>query len=424
MPNQREGYQMNRRLAKTVIAALRDDDAEILRARFAPFEERDWLRCREWLHTSGLALYFLARAGTLGIEDVMPVRILRELEGSYAENRVRTEDMFNEFVTINMGFQRAKLSYANLKGFALAPRSCFDPSYRYQHDLDFLVARRDAEECRKVLERQGYRLSAVFGDTWEFRAGPAEASSLSKLYKVRSQRSLELHLVPDEEQSESNRHGDRLSRLQLQVWNGFEFPALSECDKLLGQALHLFKHFQTEWTRTAWMLEYATAIRSHRDDESFWQEIVAAIEAAPETKIGIGVASLIASRTFGVVPPAQFLACTVDELPGRVRLWVGRYEDELVFLEFPGSKLYLLLQDVLLQDHPDWPSQRRRKLLPSHLPPHAIEAARSNDTWLRAKTACTRLRFIWTRLHFHVTAGLRYKIEASRWKRFVADFQA
>lgn len=151
---------------------------------------------------------------------------------------------------------------------------------------------------------------------------------------------------------------------------------------------------------------------------------VAAIEAAPETKIGIGVASLIASRTFGVVPPAQFLACTMDELPGRVRLWVGRYEDELVFLEFPGSKLYLLLQDVLLQDHPDWPSQRRRKLLPSHLPPHAIEAAHSNDTWLRAKTACTRLRFIWTRLHFHVTAGLRYKIEASRWKRFVADFQA
>src|SRR5450631_4506733 len=102
MPNLREGHQMNRRLAKAVIAAFRDDNAGTLRGLFAPFEERDWLRCMEWLHTSGLALYFLARTKTLGIADVMPARILQELETGYAENTVRTEDMFNEFVTINM----------------------------------------------------------------------------------------------------------------------------------------------------------------------------------------------------------------------------------------------------------------------------------------------------------------------------------
>jgi hypothetical protein len=416
---------MNQRLATTVITAFHEDNAGILRECFAPFEERDWSHCREWLHTSGLALYFLARAKALGIEDVMPGEILRELETSYAENRVRTEDMFNEFVKVNMEFQRAKLSYANLKGFALVPRSCFDPSYRYQHDLDFLVSRRDADQCRRALERQGYGLSAVFGDTWEFRAGPSEASSLRDLYKVRSQRSLEVHLVPEDEQSEADRHGDRLSRLQLQVWNGFEFPALSECDKLLGQASHLFKHFQTEWTRTAWMLEYATAIRSHGDDGTFWQKTVAAIAAAPDTAIGIGIASLITSRTFGVVPPAPFLACTVDRMPERVRLWVDRYETELVLLEFPGSKLYLLLQDVLLQDQPSWPGQRRRKLLPSHLPQNAISAApQSPDLWLRVKTAGSKFRFVWARLRFHVAAGLRYKIEAARWKKFVADLQA
>jgi Uncharacterised nucleotidyltransferase len=293
---------MNRRLAAAVIAAFRDEPTEILRTRFAAFDERDWLRREEWLHTSGLALYFLARAKTLGIEGVMPTQVLQSLERSQTENHVRTDDLFHEFMKINVEFQRAKLSYANLKGFTLAPRSCSDPAYRYQHDLDFLVSRRDSDRCREALERQGYRQTAVFGDTLEFKAGHGEMVSLRDLYKVRSQRSLEIHLVSDKEQAESDRYGDRLSRLQLQVWNGFEFPALSECDKLLEQARHLFKHFKSEWTRTAWILEYATAIRSHQKDESFWREAVAAIEAAPEQKIGIGVATQITSTAFGVVP--------------------------------------------------------------------------------------------------------------------------
>jgi len=415
---------MNRRLAKTVIAAFRDEEEGTLRARLAQFQEGDWLRCMEWLHTSGLALYFFARIRALRMQDVMPARILHDLDCSYAENRLRTEDMFNEFVTINMELQRSRLSYANLAGFALAPRSCPDPANRYQHDLDFLVAQRDAEQCRRVLERQGYQLTSVIGNTWEFRAGPAEASSLGRLHKGKAQRSVELHLVPDDEQSESDRRSDKLSRLQLQVWNGFEFPALSECDKLLAQGLHLFQHFQTEWTRTAWMLEYATAIRSHWDDTPFWQETVAAIQAAPATRIGIGVASLIVSNAFGVMPPAPFLACTVDVMPDRVRLWAGRYADEVVFVECRGSKLYLLLQDVLSDGQRIWPSQRRRKLLPSHLAPHSFLTARSGDIRPPARTAVERLRFAWTRLRFHVTAGLRYKIEAMRWKKFIAGFQA
>ncbi len=411
---------MNRRLAKAIVATFRDADAQSVRGYFAPFEERDWMRGKKWLHTSGLALYFRARAGQLGIEDVLPIGILHELDRNLAENRARMEDLFEELVKLNMEFQRAKLSYANLKGFSLSPHSCPDPAYRYQHDLDFLVSRRDAERCRQVLQRQGYRLTAVFGDTLEFLAGPAEMSSLRDLYKPRAQRSLEVHLIPEKEHRESSRHGDRLSRLQLQVWNGFEFPALSECDKLLGQALHLFKHFKTEWTRTAWMLEYATAIRSHRDNKLFWQEAVSAIEATPEKKIGIGIASLIASRTFGVVPPARFAACTMDELPGRVRLWIDRYLDDVVFVEFPGSKLYLLLQDVLSPDCADWKVQRRRKLIPSCLPSKTILTAQSNDIWLRTRMLFARICFIWMRLRFHLAEGLRYKVEAARWKKLVA----
>jgi len=416
---------MNRRLAAAVIASFQEGEADRVRRSFAPFDEREWMRSRDWLHTSGLALYFMGRTKILGIEKALPAQILDGLQGNLAENRIRVASLFDEFVAINMEFQRARLSYANLKGFTLIPRACPDPAYRYQHDLDFLVSQRDAERCRQALERHGYRLSAVFGDTWEFRAGAAEVATLSDLYKVRSQRSVEIHLVADHDLNEqrSQIHGDRLARLQLQIWNGFEFPALSECDKFLGQALHLFKHFQTEWTRTAWMLEYATALRSHIDDASFWREAVAAIQSAPETAVGIGVATLVACRTFDVVPPAEFTACTIDLIPKQVRLWINLYENELVYVEHPGTKLYLLLRDVLNQDNPEWQNQRHKKLFPSRLPPSINVASPSDDFRLQAKTTWAQVRFVWQRLRFHVTAGLKYKLEAARWKRLVADLR-
>jgi hypothetical protein len=421
MNAQREGHQMDRQLGQAVIAAFRNDEAGIVRSQFESFRERDWARNKQWLHTSGLALYFLARVRKLGIQNILPPTILQEFAQNYADNRLRTDYLFNEFARINMEFQRAKLSYANLKGFTLAPRSCPDPACRYQHDLDFLVSQRDAERCRQAVERLGYRLTTIFGDTWEFQAGPAEVSTMRDLYKVRAQRSLEVHLVPDDDTELQN---DKLSRLQLQMCNAFEFPALSEPDKLIAQASHLFKHFQTEWTRTAWLLEYANAIRSHRGDEPFWHDTIAAIKAAPETQVGIGLATLVTSRTFGVTPPGQFLACTVDQIPKQVRLWIDRYEEEIVFVEHPGSKLYLLLKDVLMQDHPEWRTQRHRKLFPARLPPKHVLTSQSDPAWLRARVVHARLRFIWKRFCFHVLAGLRYKIEAARWKKFVAGSRA
>jgi hypothetical protein len=327
-------------------------------------------------------------------------------------------------VKINMEFQRAGLLYANLKGFTFAPNSYADPSLRYQHDLDFLMSPRDAKPCLDVLKAQGYELVAVSGDTWELEAGAIEVTSMRDLYKARSRRSLEVHFLSAMEQRGEPRQGDRLSRLQLQTWNEFEFPALSESDKFLSQSLHLFKHFQSEWVRTAWMLEYATCIRSHRHDDAFWQEVITAIKSAPEMKIGVGVATLITSRAFGIAAPAEFLDCTVKELPAQVRLWIDRYEDEVVFVECPGSKLYLLLRDVLAQGSPDWQEEKRRRLLPLRLPPTVVLAKQTDGVGMRIQAALFQVRFFWKRLRFHVSTGLRYKIEAARWKRFVLDSRA
>ena len=105
-------------------------------------------------------------------------------------------------------------------------------------------------------------------------------------------------------------------------------------------------------------------------------------------------------------------------------LWIDRYEEDVVFSEHPGSKLYLLLKDVLLQDRPEWRAQRYRKLFPAKLPPKHVVTSRRDSTRLRIRAMGSRISFVWKRLRFHITAGLRYKIEAARWKRFVAGSRA
>lgn len=407
---------MNRRLAGAILTTFRKEQADGLRARFAPFAERDWASTADWLHTSGLALYFVGRVKALCIEDVIPTRMLRALEENQAQNCVRTADLFDEFTRVNAELQRAGVTYLNLKGFTVAPRACADPTQRYQHDLDFLVCQRDVELCRQAVERHGYRLTAMSGNTWEFRAGAAEVATMRDLYKVRSQRNLEVHIVPA-----GNHEDERLARMQLRMWNGFEFPALADSYQLLAQAQHLFKHLQGEWTRAAWLLEYATAIRSHGADEAFWRETVAAVEGDPGMKVGIGLVNLITSRAFGVALDPGFRECTLEALPVRVRLWADRYEDEVLFCEHPGSKLYLLLRDVLLEGQPGWKRERRRRLFPVRIPPATMMVSRSDGAWLRAQSAWVRMRFVWSRLCFHVTKGLHYKVEAARWKRMVAD---
>lgn len=410
---------MNRRLAGAVLVAFGEEPTDALRARFAPYDQRDWASTAGWMHTSGLALYFLGRTKGLGIEDVMPARMRRGLEENHAENRVRTADLFGEFVRINAELQRAGVMYLNLKGFTLTPRACADSTQRYQHDLDFLVRQRDVELCRQAVERHGYRLMARSGQTWEFKAGGAEVSRMRDLYKVRRQRSLEVHVEP-----EGDSEGGRLARMQLRARNGVEFPALGDSDQLIAQAQHLSKHLQAEWTRTAWLLEYATAIRSHGADAGFWRETAAALDVAPKSKVEVGLASLITSKAFGVALDAGFREATVDALPAQARLWVDRYQDEVVYGEHPGSKLYLLLRDVLLEGQADWKRERRRRLLPMRLPPASMRTGRSDGVRLRAQAAWARFCFVWSRLRFHAIKGLHYKVEAARWKRIVADTQA
>jgi hypothetical protein len=406
------------RVVEAVVAAFRDS-AERSRERLSAISQRDWVRSYFWLDASGLTLYFLNQLETLAIKDSIPVATLERFQQNSADNRVRSSAMFAEFASINQEFHAAGVDYANLKGFTLSPESCPHPALRRQLDFDFLVDGSHLDICRKILVEDGYVLTAATKKTWEFKAGITEPGSMKDFYKFTPQRSVELHFASSSTAAHPPSRDERLDRLVQRSWGGLTFPALSSSEQFVGQALHLFGHLCGASTRPAWILEYNNHVSFYFNDPDFWEDVKERSQAHRRAPIAIGLASLLASRLFDGKTPSRLDDWTLDCLPTSIRLWAEHYGTRTVLADSPGTKLYLLLLQELGRDDKTRPSraQKRRILLPLHRAPRIIYAGPEDNLskWFRREIY--QMRFVLFRLRFHVIEGIRYLIEAARWKR-------
>jgi Uncharacterised nucleotidyltransferase len=410
--------QMNRGLPEAVIATFREEERGAHRERLGRFTVRDWRRHIHWLDTSGLALYFLNRITTLGLEKSVPVTVLGELQQRYTDNQLRTRDLFDEFALINKKFQMAGLRYVNLKGFSLVPEYCPDPSLRYQLDLDFLMSPSDAPRCCEILRGFGYVAYRPDDSVLEFRAGMEQVPSIRDLYKPKPRRSVEVHFSISLREPASA----LLARSRMHSMNGLGFPALSEADLLLAHTLHLFKHLKGEWVRVSWLLEFQTFVAAHRDHSTFWREVHALATRVPEGVLGLGVVTWFATRAFGGFAPPELTEWTVNALPQPVRLWLERYARTVLLTDFPGTKLYLLLRSELSSGLNSRRMVTRGKLLPLHRPPQVAYVA-GGSIGSKVRVLVDQLRFVLFRLRFHIVESSRYLFEAQRWKRVVNSSQ-
>jgi hypothetical protein len=90
---------------------------------------------------------------------------------------------------------------------------------------------------------------------------------------------------------------------------------------------------------------------------------------------------------------------------------------------FPGTKLYLLLQRSLSHNEDDRVKKRFAMLLPTHLPLKVAIGTGNEPLSVRLKQAKSEVNHLLIRLRFHVTQGISYLVEASRWKRSIASLE-
>jgi Uncharacterised nucleotidyltransferase len=406
----------SRNVVEAVVAAFRDPAEASLR-RLWSIGPHEWKQSYHWLDASGMALYFLDQLETLHLESVLPATTLSRLRGNLADNRERSSAMFAEFASLNQSFQSAGLLYANLKGFTLSPESCPRPELRCQLDFDFLVDGTQLNQHRDLLSETGYELVAATPDVWEFKAGSSEMVNVKDHYKARPQRSVELHFASSVAPPHLPFRDRRLERLDTRSWGGLAFPALTPADQFIAQALHIFKHLCSPCTRLSWLLEYQRHVSARNHDQSFWNEVRAQAGNNRHTSIAIGLTTLLSSRIFGWDAPPELEEWTSHRLPAGVRLWADQYGTQSILADFPGTKLYLLLEEELRGNDRAWKQTRRTTLLPLHRAPRVLSTNTQDNAWTRIRGAAYQLRFVLFRLRFHVVEGMHYLIAASRWKR-------
>ncbi len=414
-PIEIESKQQTRslRLKEAVFASFHEP-APSIRARLGEFASRDWERAKDWLDISGLALYFLDRLVALNLETCIPASFLNQLQTNLADNRKRADSLFDEILLLTRALQQRNINCCVLKGATLPPESAPEIGLRNQTDLDLLVRESDAESTKECLGQFGYRLTAVSGSTWEFKAGPSGTASLKNLYQVRPERAVDVQLIAG---SGAALKSDRLTRTQQRSIRDQQLPALLPADIFVLQGQHLFKHICSEHTRGSWLLEYWRHVCARRNDAAFWEEVQLIAAQEPGSDIAIGATTLLASLFFGPFAPQELSAWSMDRLSPAVCLWIQLYGRRVLMSDTPFSKLYLLLRKELNGNSPEEYVARRRLIFPLHRPPRITRAAGGEGVSTRLRRYKYEAQFVIHRLRFHVAEGVGLAIESLRWQR-------
>jgi hypothetical protein len=155
---------------------------------------------------------------------------------------------------------------------------------------------------------------------------------------------------------------------------------------------------------------------ARRKDQTFWDQLRSAAEENRRTSLALRVVTLLITSVMGDFAPEALKNWTVYHLPQPARTWVEMYGRQVVFVDFPGSKLYLLLQRELEATGVPATRSLREALLPSHLPPPVVRRSANEALTRRVRRYRFQSHFILSRLRFHVVEGVRYTRESYRWR--------
>jgi hypothetical protein len=343
-------FSGNKHLARAIIATFREVPQNDLYGRLVAYTQDDWARSYDWLDTSGLELYFLERLKTLGIEGAVPEDVRARMEGNFADNRVRTAKMLEEFVRINHAFLREELTYCNVKGIALAPASCPNPALRRQVNLDFIMSTSDSGRCQDVLADLGYSAHLLGEHFCEFHAKRDAPHPGMGIYRTTTPHSIGIYLVSADAQGVERAPYAMLERRRMKTWNGHAFPAPAESDHFIALSIRMLGQLGIEWTRLAFLLEFRNCIHFWLDDENFWREVTDGAQEHPLRPVAIATATRLSAEIFGGDIPVPIRGWAADKLDARIRWWSEKYSWGALLTDFPGTTLQDLLQGPVEAD--------------------------------------------------------------------------
>ena len=381
------------------------------------FSDADWKSVLWWLDISGLAIYFLAQSLEMGDGRVLPGWVSEDLAQRFAKNRIRIAALRAEACEVAGCLEDGGIRYALLKGMTLTPDAVPDSALRSQADLDFLVARQNTSQAIHSIQHLGYRLQAVSGDTMEFRAGETIVPEAGNMYSVRTPRALELHLL-----AETDGQSSLLTRRLWRVFDDTPVAVLSPPDILVQQAKHLVKHLCGEYTRLAWVLEFWRHVWAKCGDGVYWHAAEQVAAAEKNGDLAMGMALWAAKEFFGKMPIEMPRQWSAEALPAPVLLWLKRYARTLLMGDAIGSKLYALLRREMPRGR-EQERSTREILFPRYLPAPIMRPRPQERLAERLERYAVEMDFFFRRLEFHVVEGVRFGIEAPRWRRAVERCQ-
>jgi Uncharacterised nucleotidyltransferase len=373
---------------------------------------RRWRGLLRWMDYHGLALYFFDRLVETRRSNLLPAEIRGGFERRLKENTARTRSMITESIAIQREFQKVGLCYVLLKGASLWPSSAPRPELRSQFDLDFLVAEEDMQEAHRILLKIGYRLYAKQGRHWEFKRNERPGIGLKELYRDTDSWRVELHGEPAGSMS-----SDALERLEWREIGGFAMPTLSPVDLFIGQGLHACKHVCTQFCRTAYLVEFRRHVLFRFGDDDFWAAVEQSVNGNPQACLKLGMVIALTEEVMGEFAPHALRRWTVGTLSLSIRLWIEMYGSRSIFGNFPGTKLYLLLQEALQAGGVPVKRSVRQSLIPFCLPPLLFHGFAKENLSMWLDRYRVQFGLVLGRLYFHLVEGTRFAWEFRRWRR-------
>ncbi len=237
---------------------------------------------------------------------------------------------------------------------------------------------------------------------------------MKDFYRDQPGRAVELHVEDGAAEKSS-----RLRRTIHREMYGMRMPVLSPVDLFLSQGLHAFKDVCSAFSRISHLLEFYRHTLARRDDDAFWRQLRSAAESERRAALGLGVVTYFLTSVMGDFAPEALLEWTVRTLPTPMRLWVDRYGGYTVFEKYPGTKLYLMLQEQVEAAGVQGRRPIRTSLFPKRLPPAVIRSLPDEKMFTRIARYYLQFGFLISRARFHSVEGLRYAWELHRWRRFL-----